>query len=224
MGSLFRQPGVESRSVLSGPQQGLLDPLASFARGGLSSGTPGYDQLLSQLLGANSDQARTMSERIFNEALLGPASRAYERDVAPRVAGDFAGIGGTLSSRRDETLTRGRTDVIKGAESSLASILPQIESFPLQQTLAQIQGLGGLESTRYLPYEEALKFAIPPTQQNVQTPGGVGWGLLGSALGIGGFALGGGFGGHGGGGGGGSSGWNLNTNLGGARTSLPGVY
>lgn len=127
---------------------------------------------------------------MFRDALLGPALDSYNRDVAPSIAGDYAKIGGTLSTRRDKTLNQGRTDVVRQAESSLASILPSIEAFPLEQTLRQIQGYTALDNQSYVPYHEALSFALQPTRQAVQQPAGPGWGLLQSGLGAIGFAAG----------------------------------
>lgn len=195
MGSFFDEAELQSNSTLSRQQQSLLDPLAAFARTLLSDKNPQLDSLVNALLRSGTNKAKKQSERIFEEALLGPSMRAYERDVAPRVSGAFAGIGGTLSSRRDQTLTQGRTDVIKNVQSSLASILPQIESFPLQQTLGQIQGLGAIQSQRLAPFQSALQFALQPTQTVNQSPPGPGWGLLsglvqGTGTGLG-YALGG---------------------------------
>lgn len=131
-----------------------------------------------------------MSERMFSEALLQPALDAYNRDVAPQIAGDYASIGGTLSSRRDQTLNQGRTDIVRQAQSSLASILPQVYSYPLEQTLGQIQGLGALQQQRFTPFQNAMQLALSPTRQATQTPAGPGWSLLGAGINAAGFGLG----------------------------------
>ena len=84
---------------------------------------------------------------------------------------------------------------MRGATQSFASILPQVMSFPLQQTLGQIQGLGELQRQRFTPFQNALQFALSPTQQAASQAAGPGWGLLNAAINATGFALGGGLGG-----------------------------
>lgn len=183
----------------------MLGPLASYLQPLIGQAQPEIDQLTQQLLKSQGPEAQALSQKVFQDALLTPALDTYNRDVAPGIAGDYANIGGTLSSRRDKTLTQGRTDVIKGAQSSFASILPQVMAFPTQQTLSQIQGLGALQQQRFTPFQNALSFALQPTRQAAQQPAGPGWSLLGAGINALGFGLGGGFGALGGGGGGGGS-------------------
>lgn len=194
MGDLFKQPKLTTPSNLAPEQQALLSQLASYIGPQIGASQPGLDQLASQLLSSTTSDSKAQAERIFREALLNPAMDAFNRDVAPQIAGDYANIGGTLSSRRGQALTRGRTEVVNNATSALAGILPQIESFPLQQTLGQIQGLGAIQAQRFTPFQQALQFALTPTRSAAQRPGGAGWGLVNSAIGAAGFALGGGFG------------------------------
>lgn len=179
----FRVGGVGGHTTLSPEQQRLLGPLADYISGELGSNDPNQQALLARLMGSTTAESKAMSERIFEEALLGPAMRAYNRDVAPAVKGDYAGIGGTLSSRRDLALTQGRTEVVNNATSALAGILPQIQSFPLEQTLRQIQGLEGLQKQKYTPFQNAMQFALSPTRQNIDESAGPGWGVLQSFIG-----------------------------------------
>lgn len=180
----FREASLQSRSVLQGPQQNLLQPLSDWIMGQLQPAGEGSVPLQDRLTADTSDQSKTLANKIFSDALLGPSMREYDQTVAPKIAGDFAGIGGTLSSRRDATLNYGRQNVEQSAQGQLAGLLPQIESFPLQQTLAQIQGLGQLQTQRLQPFQLASAFATTPTQQTATQPQGSGWGILSSFLGI----------------------------------------
>lgn len=195
MGDLFAQPELQARSNLSPQQQSLHSPLAGFLQqffGGTGNGmTPEMQGLQKQLLSSGSDQSQQMAQDIFSKALLGPALRGYDQQIAPRINESFAKIGGTLSSRRNDLQARTLGDITTNATGQLAGMLPQIMSFPLQQTLGQIQGLGALQQQQFTPYSEALKFALTGTQQSQTTPAGMGWGLLDSAIKATGFALGG---------------------------------
>lgn len=192
MSGLFRTPKTTSRSTLSGEQQSLLGPLAQYAYAGLGQTPAGFDQLSRQLLRSGSAQSQRMAQTIFSDALLGPSLRAYDQQIAPRINETFAGLGGTLSTRRSQQLATTLEGITSNAQAQLAGLLPQIEAFPLQQTLAQIQGLGGLQTIKDNGYNNALRYALQPTQQAVQQQGGPGWGLLGSALGLASFGLAGG--------------------------------
>jgi len=178
-------------SNLSKSQQGLLSSLIGGIQGDIGKNPEGYDQLLAQLLGGNSDLSRQMSERMFTEGLMAPALRAFDQSVAPRINAGFSRIGGIQNSRRGIETANALTTLQTNAQGQLAQLLPQIFSFPLQQTLAQIQGLGALQSARYTPYQIGSSLALSPTQQTVQTQQGAGWGLLSAGLGAAGFALGG---------------------------------
>lgn len=180
----FRPGGLQTRSVLSTDQEQLLHLLSQWIPKQLDFGQDASDSLLQSLTRSTSGEAKAQAGTIFQDALLDPSLYAYNRDVAPKIAGDFANIGGTLSSRRTQTLNQGRVDVIRGAQSSLAGILPQIEAYPLQQTLAQIQGLGALQTARFAPFQQAAGFATAPTRQNLDESAGPGYGILSSVIGI----------------------------------------
>ncbi len=195
MGSLFKKPGLKTTSSLSQEQQDLLPALRDYISPFLNGDSPELGVLTRRLMQSTSGESRAMSERIFNEALMGPALRSYDTQIAPRINSEFARYGGSLSTRRTSALAQTLGDITTNATGQLAQMLPTIQSFPLQQTLGQIQGLTGIQSARFMPYEQALRFALTPTTSTQQSPGGPGWGLLNSALGAGGFILGGGLGG-----------------------------
>lgn len=182
MGNMFSTGGPKGVSVLSPEQRGLLGPLAEFVKPLIGQVPSWLEPLEQTVLRVTQPEAQALSERMFREALYGPAMEVFERDVAPKLEGEFARFGGTLSSRRAQTLAQERTNVVRQAQSSLAGILPQVMSFPLQQTLSQIQGMGGLSTLRYTPYQQALQFALSPTRSVDRAPPGPGWGLLGSAI------------------------------------------
>lgn len=190
MGSLFKTPKVEGRSGLSKSQQALLDQLVGSISPDIGQTPAGYDQLLAGLLGANTEESKTLAERMYREAYLTPALREFDTQVAPRIAASFSSIGGTQSSRRGQTIADALTTLQTNALGNLAAQLPNIQSFPLQQILGQVQGLGALQSIKYGPFSTALPLATQQTVQNVQSPAGPGWGLLGSAIQTAGFVAG----------------------------------
>lgn len=190
MSDFFKSPGIESNSSLSGQQQSLLGPLANFASGQLGQPQPGNAQLQSQLLSSGSKQSQQMASDIYNKAFLQPQLQAFNQFTAPAIKSRFAGIGGSLSSRSNDTLAQTLQGVQATAGGQLAQMLPQIMGFPLQQTLGQIQGLGSLQEQQWNPFNFASRFATAGTVQNQNQPGGPGWGLLGSGIGAAGFLAG----------------------------------
>lgn len=174
----FRVGGLKNKSILGPEQESLLGPLSDWIKTQFTTGQPELDGLTTQLNRDTSDESRVMAGTIFSKALLGPAMEAFNQTVAPQIAGDFANVGGTLSSRRGQALAAGRVGVVRQAESGLAGLLPQIEAFPLQQTLAQIQGRGAIQQQRFAPYQNALQFALTPTRQNLDESPGPAWGVL----------------------------------------------
>jgi len=211
MGSSFHNKSGRERTT-SEYQERLMPFLEGFYTKNLTGGTPGYSQLLQELLGSTTGRAQGMAREIFQDALLGPALRSFDRDVRPGIASGFANYGGSLSSRRGKSIAEGLTDVTKTATGQLAGILPSILNFPLQQTLQKIGGLQGLQQALFYPAQQALQFVGTPTRQVVQRQG-FGETAIGAAATLAGYALGGGFkkagagAGAGGGGGGGFGNW-----------------
>lgn len=188
MGDLF-QSGIQSTSNLSGTQQSLMGPLSNFASGQIGQPIQGLDQLRSSLLGSGSQQSQQMAQSIFSKGLMTPAMQQFNQYTAPAIQSQFAGIGGSLSSRVAATKGQVLQGIQSNAQGQLAQMLPQIMNFPLQQTLGQIQGLSGLTQTQWDPFNFASRFATAGTQNNQQVTG-PGWGLLGSVIGAAGFAAG----------------------------------
>lgn len=188
MGSLFRQAKVVTPSTISGTQEGALARLIAQLEN--SSSDESRSALFERLLGATSVDTQETTERIFTDALLRPALREFDREIAPRISSGFAGIGGTLSSRRGDTMARALGDVYGNVQSSIANLLPTIQNQPLQQALAQIEGFSALESARLAPLGLLGSLATAQTRTAAQQPAGPGWSLLNSALGAGGFAAG----------------------------------
>mgnify|MGYP001567907228 CR=1 FL=1 len=162
--------GSKSTTQTLRPEQlALLQPLADWIRPFLQPGAgASSDALERQLLSSTSAESTALAERTFREGIFNPAIRQFNRTEAPAIASGFASYGGTLSSRRGLTLARARGDVMSGAEDALGRNLLAVQSFPLQQTLAQIQGLGALQTARFTPFHEALQFALSPTQQTTR--------------------------------------------------------
>jgi hypothetical protein len=190
MGSLFSKPKTGSQSALSPEQEALLGQLSEFIRPQIGAGNPELDALMKQLMDSQGTTAQVNSERMFREALLNPAVETFNRSIKPSIAGDYASIGGTLSSRRDKSIAEAGEGVVRGAGQQFASILPQVMAFPTQQTLSQIQGLGEIQRQRFTPFQNAIQFALQPTRNTTQQPAGPGWGLLNAGIGLAGFGLG----------------------------------
>lgn len=184
MSNLFGGGKLTSTSVIDSAQRDVLTHASTYIDQKLGKTPEGYNQLFSQLFADNSAESKTMAERMFSEALLGPALKQYDQQVAPRISESFASIGGTLSSRRGSALTGALTDVVGTATGQLAQLLPQIQAFPLQQTLSQISGLAGLQGVEYQPYQQALQLALTPTRGSGQKPQGPGWDAVSGIAGI----------------------------------------
>jgi hypothetical protein len=104
--------------------------------------------------------------------------RGFDTQVRPRINSSFAGIGGTLSSRRGNVMGQALADVTTNATGQLAGMLPSILNFPIQQSLAQISGLGALDQLRAAPVGRALPFALQGTDMFPQVPEGPGMSVL----------------------------------------------
>jgi hypothetical protein len=181
MGNAFSNGKLTSTSVIDSAQRDVLTHLSTWIDQRYNKTPEGLDQLRTQLLGANSSESKALAERMFSEALMGPALRQFDQQVAPRISEGFASVGGTLSSRRGTTISQALTDVTSNATGQLAQLLPQIQAFPLQQTLNQISGLSALQGVEYQPYQQALQLALSPTRGSGQKPAGAGWEVAGAA-------------------------------------------
>lgn len=190
--------GLERFFLGTQAQRGLFQPLGSLFLSAITGAVPGYgatqtalESLLGQVQRDTTAESKALSERIFRESLLGPSLDMFRRETAPAIGAGFAGIGGTLSSRRGQAVSQALTDIQTGAQAALASQLPAIHAFPLQQTLGQISGVTGIQGGLMAPISQALQFALGQTVQPVQTQGDglagalgqLGGTVLGSALG-----------------------------------------
>lgn len=192
MGSAFDTGGLDANFTGVGKQHALFGPLSALFLSQIQSAVPQLADISNQIQGLipqltadTSAESKALSERIFEDALLQPSLAAFHRDIAPQIGESFAGIGGTLSSRRGQAFSDALSDLHTNAQASLAAQLPTIQNFPLQQTLSQIGGLGALQGATLAPLSQALQFALTPTRSFNQTPPGVGFGLLGDLLGAG---------------------------------------
>lgn len=182
MGSLFKTPRTRAGSLLTPSQERLLEEVLNVAGERLASSGIGFEGLASKLSRSTAPQGQALGERIFREGLLAPALRSFDEEIDPRIRANFAGIGGSLSSRLADTRARLLEGVMTNAQAGLASTLPTALSFPLSQTLAQIQGLGALEDLRFRAPGFAAQVATTPTRQFYTQPAGPGWGILNSGL------------------------------------------
>lgn len=198
MGSLFSTGDSDPRSMIIGSQTRLLNQAAGTLTSDIANGNKSYDALLKQLFASSSKQGQADAERIFTEGLLRPSLNRFDKEVAPRIGASFGAYGGSLSSRRGDAMAQALSDVYTTAQASLGQNLLAIRSNPLQQTLAQIQGLGALQNIRYQPFGVAGQLATSPVLGGGGSGAGPGWGMLNGALTAAGTIVGGIYGGPGG--------------------------
>ncbi len=193
MGDMFSGGGISSESTLDDMQHDLIFPLRNFAQEQLGRTPEGLDQLMQQLLSSTSKQSTDLAQQTWKQGFLDPVMNSFNSSVLPSINSKFSGIGGTLSSRRTKDLGDAATNMFAQASGQFGQMLPSIMSFPLQQTLGQIQGLGALQQQRWSPFQNASQFALQGTRSVAQEPAGAGWGLVNSGLQLLGTGLGSGF-------------------------------
>lgn len=207
MGSFFK-PDIDAHSTLT-PWQEQIQKLLGGSLGQMFGGgaalTPALQQsLVKQLMGGGVGQKEAnvalrqilrgdqQTENIWNRSVLQPSLRAFDQEIAPRISDSFASHGASFSSRRGATTANALEGVMSSANAQLAGMVEagrnrQLAAIgiPLQQTLGQISGFGGLNQAIYGP---ALQFTGQQTQALTSTPGvgQQGLQLAGGLLGFGG--------------------------------------
>lgn len=182
MGNLFSTGGGKGISNLSESQRNLLPGLGEFFGGQIGVEVPGIQELQSQVLGSLGG-GEALAREIFQQGFLDPALRTFDQQIAPRINTAFAGIGGSLSSRRGTAQTNALTDILTSAQGDFARMLPQILGFPAQNAGASAQALSMIEQLRFLPTNQAMNFLGLNTQTVVNEAPGVGFNILGDVLG-----------------------------------------
>ena len=79
---------------------------------------------------------------IFQQNFLGPALQGFTQNTVPAINQQFAGIGGTLSSRRSKTIADAGATVQAQAQQQFGQFLPQIMGLQLQPFSQANQFLG----------------------------------------------------------------------------------
>lgn len=196
MGNMFGQESGGSQQYPTGTywQQSLADEMAYF-QGHYNPdvwngrGTAEYQGLASLLANSRAEMDSVSSENYLNDALLGPSMRAFNKTTRPAIESAFANYGGTLSSRRGQTIAQGAQEVQANAQAGLAQILPQLFQAKTQRSAALAQGYSALYDLGQAPWRNAAQFAAggQSTGGNqsgqYQSNGLAGaFGMLGSAL------------------------------------------
>lgn len=181
MGSLFKSPKLETKSTLSPEQEALLSPLQAYLSQQIGATSPGVDDI-NQILTGRSSLMTSLTDNIY-KSLLTSGVREYQDTVQPQIAGAFANVGGTLSTRRGQTIAQGLTKLQVDTQGQVAALQPNLLSNLLT-------GVTQREQLRFLPTQQAMTFALSPTRSMGQSPAGPGWGLLSDVLGAGGFIAG----------------------------------
>jgi len=184
MGNAFQTGGPRAQSTLSREQRNLLPGLGEFFGGQLGTEIPGISELQQQVLGGLGGGPE-LAREIFQQGFLDPSLRTFDREIAPRIDLGFAGIGGSLSSRRGITRANVLGDILSSAQGDFARMLPEILGFPARNAAQSAQALGGIESLRFLPANQALGFLGTQTQGIVNQQPGFGFNLLSDLLGAG---------------------------------------
>lgn len=184
MGNLFSGGGGRGISNLSESQRNLLPGLGEFFGGQIGVEIPGIEELRAEVLGSL-DGGEALAREIFEQGFLDPALRTFDRRIAPRINTAFAGIGGSLSSRRGVAQTEALTDIITSAQGDFTRMLPEILGFPARNAGASAQALSLIEQLRFLPTNQVMNFLGLNTQTVVNQSPGVGFNILGDVLGAG---------------------------------------
>lgn len=185
----MNKPKLKASSNLSPEQRGLLGPLSQFFSQNINA-PPEHDMLMG-LLSGHSDFLSSLSDNIMRKGILAPALYDFQQNGLPSINEHFAGLGGSLSSRRNATIGNAVTGIYRGAESAGASILPQLLN-------SAIGGLSSSANLGFLGAVEGSRFALQPTMGTQQAPAGMGWNILSDVLKGGAtYAAAGGFGGGG---------------------------
>lgn len=146
MGNFFTPDiDVKPQSLVSREQRALFGPLSEK-----------FQELLGRDFGP--EGALESFEGLFETSFLDPAIQGFNRTTRPQIEGGFANVGGTLSSRRGDTLARALTDVQLGSQSQFGQLLGQV----LPAILGQQTGVLG----------QASQFALGQSLENlvVQEP------------------------------------------------------
>jgi hypothetical protein len=144
-------------SSLSKSQEALVGPLAEYLAKQTKQ-TEGVDAT-KRVLAGDSDFLVNSAKNYYNDALLGPSMREFERVTRPMLESQFAGYGATLSSRRGKTITDAKEDVYAGAQGQLAQTFSQLIGL-------ELEGISTREGARYLPANEASAFSLSATNQS----------------------------------------------------------
>ncbi len=184
MGNLFAGGGPERLDVLSKSQSRLLPQLGEFLSGQLGTEIPGISELQSTVLGGLGG-GQELAREIFKGGFLDPALNTFDEEIGPRIDTGFAGIGGSLSSRRGVARERALTNITTQAQGQFTRMLPEILGFPAQNALTSAQALGGLEALKFIPAQQALGFINAGTGVGANRAPGVGFNILGDLLGAG---------------------------------------
>lgn len=184
MGSTFATPATNGNSSIGREQSQLHSKLADYYFSQLSSGGNAADEIDSILRGEDRFVNET-AKTIFEGSILGPSIREFEQVTRPQINNNFAGIGGILSTRRNQVLADTKGAVIGGAQQQLAALIPQLMQL-------RLGGIQARESLRFQNADLASQFALAQTKQVSNQQAGPGFGLVGTALGAGaGFLIGG---------------------------------
>ncbi len=182
MGSAFSLGGPTRQNTLSESQRNLLPGLGEFFGGQLGVEVPGISELQRQVLGGLGG-GEMLAREIFQQGFLDPALRTFDREIAPRIDLGFAGIGGSLSSRRGVSRANALEGIVSSAQGDFARMLPEILGFPARNAAQSAQALGAIQNLNFLPANQALGFLGTTTGQAINAAPGVGFNILGDVLG-----------------------------------------
>jgi len=110
MGNFFTPDvDVQGHGLQSKAQEAVQQPLSDV-----------FQQLLGGQFGLGG------AEDLFEENFLAPALRGFEQRTLPALQGQFANIGGTLSSRRSQTIADSLVDVQAASQQQYGQLLPSL--------------------------------------------------------------------------------------------------
>lgn len=165
MGELFYNSGDSTNQPNIAPEQNALVYWLSQYYGRQIGAKPSEYGDLGDVLSGKSDAVNNAASNYYNNALLGPSMRTFNKTTRPQIESAFAGYGATLSSRRGKTISDAAGDVTANAQAGLANFLPQLMN-------QQIQGLNTKANLGFALTQQASQFATTPTLGGSRQAGG----------------------------------------------------
>lgn len=178
LGPLLQQMAIEGQATpLEGP---LVAPLLEgftqardLALGGVQQQQPVFDQqaqTLKQMLEGQTAVALDpqVTQNVWQDAVVTPAMRLFDQQVAPRISSSFAGLGQTFSTRRGQATADALGSLQQDLTGQLAQMVQANQNLQAQLAeSARATGLGNIQQFAMQPFQQAsgIMSVLAPFQQ-----------------------------------------------------------